>query len=419
LIFLKTARWWRLLLFSVRERKGPSTVKQLLVCVALLSVLVGVASAQVALPGDFIVASYRTGGDAVYAITPNTNTYRTIGTVVTSNQIRGVLIGANNTDYYVAAGTNVFKMTPSGVVTTVLPPLPTGSVWNDLDETGELLIGTYASGGLLRLNPMTATLTTVSGGFHPNCFCLDRDTGDIVVGNWTSKNVMRVKRDGTVTTVVSSFASPYAADFLSPTGHILISSSSMILRLDALNTLTTFATGTGLVKSLAVLANGNVAAGPHGTTIDLYDSNGTKIGTPYNGASLTKLCMVVEDEHNLWGLNTPTAGASFNVSIRFARHPGKPYVAAASFSPRPGIPVDARVVPLTPDSLFALSVTIPQIFVNFAGILDPNGRATPYVLLPNIAGLKGLRIYLAAVVVDPKAPSAIAQISEQYGVTIQ
>jgi hypothetical protein len=394
-------------------------MKPLLVCIALLSVLFGVASAQVALPGDFLVASYRSGGDAVYAITANTNTYRTVGTVITSNQIRGVLVGANNTDYYVAAGANVFKMTPAGVVTTVLPPLPTSGVWNDLDETGELLIGTTSSGGLLRLDPISATLMTLSGGFHPNCFCLDRDTGDIVVGNWTGRNVMRVKRDGTVTTVVSTFSSPYAADFLSTTGHILISNASMILRLDALNTLTTFATGTGLVKSLAVLANGNVAAGPHSTVIDLYDSNGTKIGTPYNGAYLTKLCMVVEDEHNLWGLNTPTAGAAFNVSIRFASHPGKPYVAAASFSPRPGIPVDARVVPLTPDNLFVLSLTIPQIFVNFAGVLDANGRAAPRVLLPKIPGLKGLRIYLAAVVVDPKAPSAIAQISEQYGVTIQ
>jgi hypothetical protein len=128
---------------------------------------------------------------------------------------------------------------------------------------------------------------------------------------------------------------------------------------------------------------------------------------------------VVEDEHNLWGLNTPTSGAAFNVSIRFASHPGKSYVAAASFSPRPGIPVDSRMIPLTPDNLFAISLVLPQIFVKFIGVLDGGGRATPYMLLPKIPGLKGLRMYLAAVVIDPQAPSSIAQISQQYGVMIQ
>jgi len=380
--------------------------------------MLGVASAQVAQPGDFIVASYASP-DAVYAITPNTNTYRTIGTVPTSNSIRGVLVAADNTNYYVAAGTGVFKMTPTGTVTTILPTLPAGAVWNDLDETGELVIGTSSTGGLMRMDPVNNTLTTLQSGVHPNCFCLDRDTGDIVMGIWTQWIVMRVKRDGTVTTVVPSFRSPYAADFQSQTGHILMSNASAILRLDALNTVTTFATGTGLVKSLSVLSDGNVAAGPHSTTIDLYDGTGTKIGTPYNGPYLTKLCMVVEDEHNLWGLNTPTPGAAFNVSIRFASHPGKAYVAAASFSPRPGIPVDTRVIPLTPDNLFVTSLLLPQIFVKFTGVLDSSGRAGAYVLLPKIPGLRGLRMYLAAVVVDIKAPSSIAQISQQYGVTIQ
>ena len=185
-----------------------------------------------------------------------------------------------------------------------------------------------------------------------------------------------------------------------------------------MNTLTTFAS-TSTPKSLAVLADGNVAAGPHGTTITLFDRNGTQIGTSYSGPTMTKLCMVVEDEHNLWGIDTPTPGGVFNIRIRFANHPGKPYVAAASLSPRPGIPVDSRTIPLTPDNFFAASVVIPQIFVNFQGVLDLNGRASPYIPIPNAAVLKGFRFFLAAVVVDPAAPSSIAQISQEYGVTIQ
>ncbi len=394
-------------------------MSKLLGILALLCLCIGVVNAQVAKPGDYIIASYASP-DAVYAVTPNTNVFSTVGTVPTSNKIRGVMVGADNTNYYIAAGLSVFQMTPAGVVTTILTRLPmgVGSCWNDLDENGQILVGTgwAGSGGLFRLDPVSLSLHTLRSGIFPNVFCLDRDTGDIVAGEYGSSYVFRIKRDGTVNTVVPTLRSPYSMDFHPETNEVLIGS---IYRLDALNTLTTFVSGTSTPKALAVLSDGNVAAGPHGTTILLFDRNGKQIGIPYNGPTMTKLCMVVEDEHNLWGIDTPTPGGVFNIRIRFANHPGKAYVAAASFSPRPGIPVDSRTIPLTPDNLFAASVVIPQVFVNFRGTLDLNGRASPYIPIPNAGVLKGLRFFLAAVVVDPAAPSSIAQISQEYGVTIQ
>jgi len=63
------------------------------------------ATAQ-AKPGDYLVASRLTGGDAVYAVTPGTNTLRTLFTVPTSNKIRGLTGGPLNTNYYVASALN-------------------------------------------------------------------------------------------------------------------------------------------------------------------------------------------------------------------------------------------------------------------------------------------------------------------------
>ena len=134
---------------------------------------------------------------------------------------------------------------------------------------------------------------------------------------------------------------------------------------------------------------------------------------------LTKMALAVEDENNVWGLDTPVPGGVFNISIRFALHPNKPYVMAASFSRTPGIPVGGRIIPLTPDSLFGASVTLPTIFNRFVGILDNGGRGSAYIVIPKVAGLSGLRIFLAAVVIDGAAPGSIALISQAYGATIQ
>ena len=215
----------------------------------------------------------------------------------------------------------------------------------------------------------------------------------MIVGDLNNKCVYRVNRLGMVTTVVNSIGTIYAMDFHPMTGDALIAISGTIYRLDAINTLSTFATGTGLAKSLAVLANGDVLAGPHGTTINLYDQNGQKIGVPYNGTSLTKMALAVEDENNLWGLNAPVPSGVFNISIRFASQPNKPYVAAASFSRSPGIPVDNRIIPLTPDNLFGASVTLPVIFNGFVGILDRGGRGSAYIAIPNVAGIRGVRFF--------------------------
>jgi len=394
-----------------------------LVAAALLGLCLGVASAQVAKPGDYLIASYLSPADAVYAVTPGTNTYRTVLTVPTASKIRGVTGGPLNTDYYVASALNVFRVTPTGAVTTIATLAPgVGTAWADLDEDGNILVGTGwgGSGALFSVDYRTGAWTTISPtGIFPNAFVLDRDTGDIVYGDNTNSTIYRRKRDGTIVKLFTIPGTNYAMDFHPQTGEVLIGSNSAIFKIDALNTLGTWAAGTGLVKSLAVQADGNVAAGPHGTVINLYDSNGIKIGTPYNGPSITKLDMVIEDEHNVWGANAMVVGGNFSISIRFASFSGKPYLMAASLSRAPGIPIDSRVVPLTPDALFAASLVLPTIFQNFAGVLDPCGRASAILAVPKIPALRGLRVFLAAVVIDGAAPSGIGQISQAYGATVQ
>jgi len=383
-------------------------------------VLLAVVDAQ-AMPGDLIIGG---SPNTVFAVTPGTNTATTVA-AVPAGSLRGVMIGPDNTTYYVAAGLSVFEITGGGVVTTLVATLPfgKGTSWCDLDEDGHLLVSTgwSGSGGVVRVDRATGgILATFMPSTFPNALCLDRETGDVVVGEISIKTVFRVQRDGTVTTAATLPSPIYAMDYHHLSGGILICTARDVFHMDALNQVTTFTPGTGYMKAIAVLGDGSVAIGANNNAPILHlDRYGASIGTLYNGASLGNSCMVVEDEHNIWSLNIPSPGGTLNLSVHFAGHPGKPYVAAAALTARPGLPVDSRVIPLNPDNLFMATFVLPQVFVNFTGVLDAQGHASPHVVIPGQPGLRGLRIYFAAVVLDAAAPSNLAQISQLYGVTLQ
>ena len=63
-----------------------------LILIACLGIGLGVADAQVAKPGDFLVAT-STGGSAVVAITPNSNTFSTttVPTLLKQHQLVMIL----------------------------------------------------------------------------------------------------------------------------------------------------------------------------------------------------------------------------------------------------------------------------------------------------------------------------------------
>jgi len=99
--------------------------------------------------------------------------------------------------------------------------------------------------------------------------------------------------------------------------------------------------------------------------------------------------------------------------------PGRPndlYLVRCAFTRSPGIPIPgAGVVPLNPDDLFILSGAAPQIFSNFAGVLDKAGTALAGIALPNIPQLSGIRFYAAFVVVGTSG----VMISNSLSLTIQ
>ena len=81
---------------------------------------------------------------------------------------------------------------------------------------------------------------------------------------------------------------------------------------------------------------------------------------------------------------------------------------------RPGIVLrDARVIPIVPDNLTTLCLTggAPGLLENPLGVLDGNGEARVRVNLnPLGKTASGLRLWAAAIVLDPKAPLGVGAI---------
>jgi hypothetical protein len=122
----------------------------------------------------------------------------------------------------------------------------------------------------------------------------------------------------------------------------------------------------------------------------------------------------------LFGSGSGQRGRPILFSLFAPADAGLPYQMASAFGNGP-IPIGPRQIELSPDSLLLISVqgVFPTIFQNYAGFLDAQGNASARLNIPNIAALKGVRIYTAFLTLKPSAPSGVESISKAFLFTIQ
>jgi hypothetical protein len=125
--------------------------------------------------------------------------------------------------------------------------------------------------------------------------------------------------------------------------------------------------------------------------------------------------MVFDRSRNLAPiLNTPPNDRIIRLS--FPGDAGRPYVLALSLSGfTPGIALsDGRVIPLSPDALTFLtaSQSIPPLLAGNIGVLRATAEGVATLNVNSLGGsVKGLRVWAAALTLDPQAPLGISQIS--------
>ena len=244
----------------------------------------------------------------------------------------------------------------------------------------------------------------------------DLTDGTIAVGDIdsTSKGVFSVALDGTVVTLYAPLSmSAFSMTQDHRDGRLIVGAGAggTVYRIDqATNTYTTITPGSGNANSIAFdrwSGTGEIVVGS--TVTNRIDISGNII-TTHAGVTRTGACFYAE--RNI--VSRRTATNVYALDLNVPGQAGKSYILALSASGfNPGIPVDSRVIQLTPDTVFVSSVmgVLAPFLTNNIGILNANARASATLDLSILGPLTGLRLWAAAVTMDGAAPSGIGVVT--------
>lgn len=345
----------------------------------------------------------------------------------------------------------VLDVDAKGKLTTLVSTtLLTAAALMVADEDGDHLIATRAPNldtYIVRLRGSQLTTVSTAVNLAIDGLSFDPESGQVLVRGFLNTPLQwgyyRVDpRSGAVTTFtqppvwgirnmgVGSRTLPYRGKYgdnvdLFVHGSMLVGA---LIRLDAENgasTLNTF--GNYSYPSDLVEAGGRAfpvryraliyqtLGKNHSSIVDLRE-DGTALGVlPLPGLRTHQRTSMVRarGNHLAWKLTAPPNDRLLHLS--FPGEGGRDYVVGASLSGvSPGLPLaDGRVVPVTFDGLTRLGLAggIPGVLEGTLGRLDASGRAVVKVNANALGpGLKGLRIWFAALVLDPSASSGVAHV---------
>ncbi len=120
------------------------------------------------------------------------------------------------------------------------------------------------------------------------------------------------------------------------------------------------------------------------------------------------------------GSGSGAPGTSIMLSLLAAADAGLTYQVGSSLGGGP-IPIGNRLLGLSLDAILDASVNgyLPMIFQNYTGVLDASGKGTARINIPNLPGLKGVRLHTAFLTLKLGAPLGIESISNTFVFTVQ
>jgi hypothetical protein len=165
-----------------------------------------------------------------------------------------------------------------------------------------------------------------------------------------------------------------------------------------------------------------------GTLYPAFNRTGFDLGVTWNRPGTATAW-----EYVYLGSSTPVAGPTLmltapavigtvtTLDLDSPTDPSGTYACGFALSDTPGILLPGGgTLGLAFDALLQLSLMPGNgVFFNNIGVLDPTGRASVAIAVPNIPTIVGATVYAAFAVLDPQNPSLVGTISPTLPITIQ
>ncbi len=362
----------------------------------------------------------------------------------TSTTMEGGVMHTGNGHYIVAVTSkavhqSLLVVDLSGVILRTLqvspnPPAQGGYVKDVvMNADGDFIVVEGPGGApvtaLYKLD-QTFTLTTLHWGsplISPRAVTVDLNTGDYIVLD--AGRLHRVAHDGSSITSVGTFRvpvqgqvtqDPRSGDFFAGS-NLAQEPGAVIARMTPTGTASTFlAFGFGSCTALAADRGSatapRLALGTPGTKSGVFfvDLATKAITTLLTGGNYRYTHLWPDRGRNV--STSKTAAGKWAVTLDFPGETGKAYVAGLSLGgTRPGVTLpDGRHLCFNPDALTVLSIhgLLGPLFPGYTGTLDASGKGAAAVDVSALPGLKGTRLWIQALTLDPKAPQGIATVPD-------
>jgi hypothetical protein len=139
----------------------------------------------------------------------------------------------------------------------------------------------------------------------------------------------------------------------------------------------------------------------------------------YNGGLFDVYVAKIALTDALTASGSTRPGGTIALHLQAEEARGLRYQVGSSLGTGP-TPLDTRVIGVSADVLLLLSVSgfWPQVFQDFAGMLDGQGKASAAIHIPDDSKLIGTELHTAYVTIDPAWPSGIRSASETFSFRI-
>lgn len=412
--------------------------------IASLSTSAATAAAQAHTGGWLFTSSDPVNPPVVGVVSPAGAVSTLVMSLPATDVAESAIMDGNNRDVVVAltgrriSVARLMRVSAAGPILNTIN-LGTGGVATDvvLGPEGDYVAIKLSVGSgpteLLRVTRSGVVSTILTGGVQPRALTIDIDTGDYIVADKTtgvSVTLLRVSPDGLRVRAFATLPVPvlsqiaqdvrsgdfFVACFATQANPILIG------RVTGAGAVTTFRGGTFPTFVAALHPDRASAANPSLVFSEQTAGTLSLLRAPLGPGAVSTIAPAIVGEfthvapHR--GRNLVTvrrASGDWDVALDFPGEGGLGYALALSLTGvRPAIVLgDGRAIPLTVDAITVagLNGSLAAVLSGDRGVLDASGRAAASLRTGSL-GLRGARVWLTAITIDPAAPLGIRTIAD-------